>query len=154
MFVAATLNVAFFIKFLGYLRAFPSTGFFVRMLLEIFGDLFDFTIITLLFLLSFSMAFYMLFSRVNPTEYRYIDHVVDDDEGREDMMEQLRYVKSNFGDYTSSVITTWLMLLGDWDPDLMRGIRSENVPGMEVSWGHEYHKNDFIAHFIFYKNIS
>lgn len=25
------------------------------------------------------------------------------------------------------------MLLGDWDPDLMRGVIGENVPGMETS---------------------
>ena len=162
--VAAILNVAFFIKFLGYLRAFPKTvsppsagllpslalslalatpcphlppppsraqGFFVRMLLEIGNDLMDFMLISALLLVSFSMAFYMLFSRVNAPDNAYLDD--DDHKNRMDTLDQLNYVEANFGTYVQSLITTYLMLLGDWDPELMRGIASDNGELSRVS---------------------
>lgn len=77
---ATILSAAFFIKWLNYLRAFKSTGFYVRMILNIFNDSSVFLGIMLLLIVSFATGFYLCFCTV-PIYDRDMETAVIDDDG-------------------------------------------------------------------------
>ena len=83
----------------------------------------------LLLIVSFATGFYLCFCTV-PIYDRDMETAVIDDDG---VIESIDLVRDQFGDMGKAFITTYLILLGDWDPELMWSSQDGSVPGMPYS---------------------